>query len=267
MPLSLFSESDYRVYIEKKLKTEEFGRGSKAKLAEALGCQPSFISQVLKEKNSFSLEQGFKLNEFFKHSDLEKDYFMTLLELGRAGSYELKTYYETKRTELQKKAELVENRIKYNELSELDTMAYFSNWNNVLIRQLLNIPEFNTKSKIKEKLRLDKDEVEKCLNFLTEKKLILKEGNHFIIGPQKLHVKKGSPVAQFANAQARIQCLKKLNVGDENAVNFGAQLTLSEKNFKNFKLKLSDLLADFHKSLSDDKPEKMCSLIIDFMEV
>ena len=267
MSVSLFGESDYRVYIEKKLKTDEFGRGSKAKLAEALGCQPSFISQVLKEKNSFSLEQGYKLNEFFKHSELEIDYFMTLLELGRAGSHELKTYYEDKRTELQKKAELVENRIKYNELSELDTLAYFSNWNHVLIRQLLNIPKYSSRKKIQEKLKIDEDELEKCINFLTEKKLILKNKDHFTIGPQKLHVKKGSPVAQFANSQARIQCLKRLDVKDKNAVNFGAQLTLSDKNFKNFKLKLSDLLAEFHKSLSDDKPEKMCSLIIDFMEV
>ncbi|MEM7647383.1 MAG: hypothetical protein AAF203_10770, partial [Pseudomonadota bacterium] len=94
--ITLFDYNDYREYMEFKLRSDQFGRGGKARLAQHLGCQPSFVSQVLKGKSSFSLEQAFKVNALFNHNPLEREYFMTLVEWDRAGSTELRTYFSQK---------------------------------------------------------------------------------------------------------------------------------------------------------------------------
>lgn len=264
--VDIFKEEDYRVYIEKKLKTKGYGRGSKAKIAELLDCKPSFISQVLKDKNSFNLEQGFKLNAFFKHDELEKDYFINLIEYDRAGTFNLKEYFKIKLKDIKKKAKLLENRVKRDELSESDAMAYLSNWNHVMIRRLVDIPEYQNKKALKEKLKLQDKDLEEALNFLIEKKLIIKEKNKFITGPQKIHMKKGSPLVQFAGVKSRLKNLERLHNVSENNFTFTAEISLSRKNYIDFKNEITNFVSSFLKSLEDDKAEKVCSLTIDLME-
>jgi len=262
----IYKETNYRSYIDKKLLTEGFGRGSKARLAELLDCQPSFISQVLKDKNTFSLEQAYKINDFFKHDSLEQDYFITLVEYDRAGSFDLKKYFETKLLQIKKKAQLLENRVKRDELSESDAMLYFSNWNHILIRRLVDIPEYQDKKALQKKLGISNEELKEAIEFLLEKKLIAQEKNRFIIGPQKIHIKKGSPLAQFASVKGRLKNIERLNVKSENDFNFTAEISLSRKNYREFKNELTHTISNFLKRLEDDKAEKLCSLTIDLME-
>jgi uncharacterized protein (TIGR02147 family) len=262
----IFKEIDYRNYIEKKLKTKGYGRGSKAKLADLLDCQPSFISQVLKDKNTFSLEQAYKINSFFKHDNLEQDYFITLVEYDRAGTFDLKQYFEIKLKEISKKAQLLENRVKRDELSETDAMLYFSNWNHVLIRRHVDIPKYQNKRALKEKLNLTEEEITKALDFLLEKKLVVLTDNKFTVGPQKIHIKKGSPLAQFASIKGRLKNIERLNIESEDDFNFTAEISLSSKNYREFKNELTHTVSNFIKRLDDDNAEKVCSLTIDLME-
>jgi len=262
----IFKETDYRVYIEKKLKTKNYGRGSKAKLAELLDCKASFISQVLKDKNSFNLEQAFKLNDFFKHDEIEKDYFITLVEYDRAGTFDLKKYFEAKLEELRKKAQLLENRVKRDELSEADSMAYFSDWNNVLIRRFVDLPNYQNKEALKKKLKLSDTEINKSLEFLLDKKLIIIKDKTYKVGPQKIHMKKGSPLAKFASVQGRLKNIERLDVSCENDFNFTAEVSLSRKNYIEFKKEITNRISSFLKSLEDDNAEKVCSLTVDLME-
>lgn len=264
--LDLFHENDFRSYIQKKLKTESFGRGGKSRLAQHLGCQPSFISQVLKGVNTLSLEQAFKMNIFLGHSDLEKSYFMTLVEADKAGSLELQRYYVQKLELIREQAKLIENRITHDEISESETIQYYNNWNHVRIHHLANIPKYRQLTSLKEKLNIPEAEFKKCLDFLLEKKLLVLEGDHLTMGFKKLYIKKNSPVVNLAHINARLQNIHNLKNAGVDSLNFGANLTISEKNYKVFRNKLVLLLEELYTLVEEDEPERMCSFVVDLMD-
>ncbi len=70
------------------------GHGYKSAMARAMACQSAYVSRVLKDQASFSLEQAERLNRLFSHSRLEAKYFLTLVSRDRAGTPELKNFYE-----------------------------------------------------------------------------------------------------------------------------------------------------------------------------
>lgn len=264
--LDLFQETDFREYIQKKLKTADFGHGGKSKLAQHLRCQPSFISQVLKGVNTLSLEQAFRVNEFLKHSELERAYFMTLVEADKAGTQELKQYYQQKLEEIRDKAKLIENRITHEEISESDTIKYFTNWNHVKIHHLANIPKYRKIKALQQKLNLPEEEFEGCLSFLLEINLLEQEGDELKLGLKKLHTRKNSPAVALAHVNARLQNLQNLKNPGVDSLNFGANLTISEKNYKLFRNKLVVLLEELYTLVEQDEPERMCSFVIDLMD-
>ncbi len=265
--VDLFQEIDYRLYIENKLKTDDFGRGGKSKLAVHLNCQPSFISQVLKGVNTLSLEQAFKMNSFFKHTDFEQNYFMTLVESDKAGTQDLKKYFLKKIEDIREQAKLIQNRITYEEISESDTLEYYNNWNHVRIHHLSNIPKYRNITELKKKINLSEDEFQKCLGFLLDKKLLAKNDNDELqMGFKKLYIKKESPLVHFAHLKARLENINNLKKVGPEALNFGANLTISNKNYGIFRNKLVQVLEELYTLVEQEEPERMCSVVIDLMD-
>lgn len=267
--ITVFNYSDYREYIEAKIKSKEFGRGGKAKMAEHLGCQPSFVSQVLKGKSSFSLEQGFKLNSFFKHNKLMEEYFVVLIEWDRAGTYELQKYFEGKKNELLEKSKLVENQMDFDQLTEVDAMEYYSDWNAVLIRGLVDIPKYQKPEALKKKLKLSQGEWEKSLKFLLEKDLLqMDEKGHLKRGYARLHIKKGSPIAKFVNITNRLQMLKTFDQVHYDSFQYACNMTLAESKLQEFRGRLVKLVSDLNAEIAEDhEAETMASMVIDLVEI
>ncbi|MCJ8276360.1 MAG: DUF4423 domain-containing protein [Bdellovibrionales bacterium] len=267
--ISMFDHKDYRQYLEKKMRSELFGRGGKAKLAQHLNCQPSFVSQVLKGKSSFNLEQAFKINSFLKHNPLEKEYFMTLIEWDRAGTVELKEYFEEKRLELIEKSKLVEHQMEYDQLSKEDTAIYYSNVNHILARNLIEIPKYNTRSKLKKKLDINDQEFKEVMDFLIDPNLVSeKEDGTLEQGQVWIHLKKGSPIVKFANITARMHILKNFEQPGNSSMYYTSFVTLPRSSFDEFKKKFSDLIAEFNNHLQEeDKAEMMAALAVDFLEI
>ncbi len=91
---------DYREMIEIAVGfvKERRPRGSIQLLAKATGCHSTYIAQVLRKERDLSLEQGLALANAFGWSPDVKEYFLLLLQMGRAGNQELKKYFKNKIT-------------------------------------------------------------------------------------------------------------------------------------------------------------------------
>ena len=66
MIINVFNFKEYKAYLSEKIswlgKTE---KGIRQKIAEQIGCQPSYLSQVLNGKPDLTLDQAYKLNQIF----------------------------------------------------------------------------------------------------------------------------------------------------------------------------------------------------------
>lgn len=84
MKENLFSFLSYKAYLSSKTGASNTKRGEKTALAKALGCQPTYISQVLHGNAHLSLEQAEKANSFFSHTDDEEFFSYCLCKwIGR----------------------------------------------------------------------------------------------------------------------------------------------------------------------------------------
>ncbi len=77
--------------IEHLFKPNEVPRGYQARLAEALHCNPSHLSKVLKGRTYFTLEQAADAARFWQLDELETLFFVTLVAIDRAGTEHLKS--------------------------------------------------------------------------------------------------------------------------------------------------------------------------------
>ena len=88
--MSFFDNTNYRDVIRLKIKENDSVRGYQSRLAESAGCHSSYLSQVLKGQVNLTPDQGMAFCEFWNFDELHSDFFLSLLNLERAGTERLK---------------------------------------------------------------------------------------------------------------------------------------------------------------------------------
>src|SRR5688572_17797436 len=94
MDVSVFDHRDYKRFLnEVQRKQPRKGHGFRSKMATAIGCQVSYVSQVLSGPGHFNLEQADRINLFLGRTGDEARYFLFLVELARAGTPTLRAHF------------------------------------------------------------------------------------------------------------------------------------------------------------------------------
>ena len=71
----IFEFSDYKGYLAHlELHRSHFSRGFRSRLAEEIGCNNAFVSQVLNTHVNFSLEQAVRICRHIGGQDLERHF-------------------------------------------------------------------------------------------------------------------------------------------------------------------------------------------------
>lgn len=262
----IYEFKDYRKYLIETLDSEKLGRGARRRLAEYLGCQPSFISQVLKEKNEISLEHAYKINDFLNHSEDEKHFFMSLVLLSKAGSTELQTYYKDLIKDLKGKQLQISKVVHRQEIRDQDALYYYSNWLCVSIHMLVSVPKYQDIKNMKAKLGAEEREFDQALSFLKNSGLVVEKQGKLSTGAAHIHLKKGSVFAQAASVIMRLKTLEMLNLEHSKDLNYSLAFTLSEGALDTLRTKILDLIGELGPMIEGEDPEKFCTLILDLIE-
>lgn len=107
IPVSLFEANHYRDFINSKITTYFKVRGYRTRLAKAAGFSPSFLSQVMHETVELTPEHAIRLAQFWEMNETETEYFMLLVDHGRAGSITLRNHIKSRMDKM--KSELSES--------------------------------------------------------------------------------------------------------------------------------------------------------------
>ena len=94
--MKIWEFTNYREYLAQRLGLEGSRTGLRKKLAAAIPVHTTFVSQVLKNRTDFSLEQAESINTFLEHSDDEGEYFILLILKDRSENNKLKKRFEKK---------------------------------------------------------------------------------------------------------------------------------------------------------------------------
>lgn len=265
MKKQVFDFKDYKAYIQSWIEeAPSKGRGIKLRMAEHLGCQTAFVSQVLNGDPNFSLEQAVKLNSFFHHGKEEGRFFLLLVQLGRAGSYDLEQFFRDQMSEILASRSDLKNRIDSNKgLSKVDQQTYYSSWLYSCVHIMISIKEFQTADAIIKQLNVPAYKVSEVLEFLSEKGLISWNEDHYEMGVTRIHLSKDSPQIQRHHTNWRMQAIRAIDINDPSDLHFSTVVSMARADVPVIKEILIKAIEDCRKVIRDSKEEKIQSLCID----
>jgi hypothetical protein len=93
--MTVFEYTSYKSYVCDRIKTlPRGGYGEFRRIALALSMHTTTVSQVFRKHKNLTYEQAARLCRLWQMSELESDYFLTLVEWERAGVGELRELLE-----------------------------------------------------------------------------------------------------------------------------------------------------------------------------
>jgi uncharacterized protein (TIGR02147 family) len=263
MTLDIYQYDSYKTYLEETLTAQ--GHGSKLRFAEALRCQPGYLSQVLKHEAHLSFEQAEDLAHYLKLNEDETEFLFLLLHRARAGTKQLQSRWSLKIKDIREKRAQLSNRVKSTtELDEMSKTTYYSRWYYGALHSLVTIPGKRTKTAMQSYLGLSDDQIRDGLVFLERNGIIKRDNDEYRSGPFALHLKSDSPQIVQLHSNWRLRAIERLKMGDKVNLNYTSIYTLSRDDFDRIKGKLLDSIEEIRGIVRKSPEEELCVLGIDF---
>lgn len=267
--MDIFKYDNYKDLINELLIFQpNKGRGQYKRISEYLNVSSVLISQIFKGNKEISVEQGLKLCDYFNFIDLEKKFFITLINQNRAGTFELKKFYDKELTSIRKQAKLIVNRVKHkNILTEEDKATFYSDWKYSGMRLACDLEEVINISNLSNKFKINEEDIKSILEFLLSRGLVNSHNGNLEIGPSSTHISKSSPLVKNHHRNWRLKALEALDNLCEDEIMYTAPMCTSKEVFKNLNAKILKLIDEFVKEASEADGEELYYLNIDLREM
>jgi uncharacterized protein (TIGR02147 family) len=262
-------KADYREYLRNALATKsKEKRGERNRLATALNCQPAFVSQVLHDRAHFNLEHGAAINRFLHHNPEESHYFLLLLQRTRAGTEDLRRYFDDQINEILRRRLVLSERFKVAEtISAEDKSVYYSSWVYGAIRVLLTIPEFRDRDKIASRLNLPVEKVSEVLDFLLTRGLISEVGGELAVTKTVMHLGNDSSMIAKHHSNWRIRAISSLDSETEADLHYSSAVSLSRADALEIKKMMIAHLEKVRAVVKGSPAEDVFSVGLDFFRL
>ncbi|MGZ3771606.1 MAG: TIGR02147 family protein [Bdellovibrio sp.] len=267
MKTSIFEYSDYKKYIEDYVQALGEPWGYWGKLANAISCQPAYLSRCLKDKTHLTVDQILALSRFWSLSNQETEYLIFLLEMARAGTEENRKYFLAKTVQIRKENEDLKKQVRRESLKQEDQILYYSNWLWMAIHFATSIKQFQTVSALSQRFNVSTSQVIFILEKLLALGLIVKNGDHWIFHSGEFHLPKQSPLISTHHQNWRTRAIMDAQYPNTDGIHYSAVYTLSEKDFAKLKSQILDWIKTSDSIVAKSKEEEVCCLNLDLFRL
>lgn len=267
--MDLFKFTSYKDYVLKRLKAfPKGGRGQLRRMAEHLGAHPVVLTQVFKGDRELSLENATDLADFLGFSELERNYFLLLVQRARAGTPRLREVLDGQLKILREKAtdlkELVPNQV---EFSEADKAIFYSNWLYTALSLAPSLPQFKTPEALAQYFNLPLHKVNQIIEFLLRFGLLVRKNNELDMGVQSTHIDAGSPLVSRHHTNWRLVGLSKVENLSAQELFITAPMTLSKETMVEIRADIISLIDRTVKKVHASPSEQLMCLNVDLFLV
>jgi uncharacterized protein (TIGR02147 family) len=242
------------------------GRGLRKQLAQFIGCQEAYVTQVLSGPAHFSPEQGEAAARFFQLGGAETEFFLLLIAHNRAGTRALKGIYENQLTRLRAQAKQLGARLAAEPAARKDFRpTYYSGWQYAAVHMALQITETRTAARISQRLGIPVRRVNAILGFLEETGLAKRSGEEFLPeGSAGLHLERQSPLVVPHHTTWRMKAVQAVNDREADSLHYSGVVTCSRADRELIQEKLSQCLEQCIQIVKDSPSEELVALNIDW---
>ncbi len=262
---SIYSATTYSECLRSLLLSK---RGVLSEVARKIRCQPSYLSQVIAEKAHLSLEHAISICEHFSFSKDEQRYFLLLVQKGRAGNQPLAEFFESELKEIRQKREQINNRILVQDGLKLeDQVQYYSSWLYTAAHILSALPNYNSRQKIQDLLRIQSEELDQILSFLISRGLIEETGSNLKIGSKRIHLPSQSHQIPRHHANWRLRAIEACNRNRPADLHYSGLIGISKKDGPIAKELYLKFISELEKLLKQSEPEEPFVVALDFFHL
>jgi len=266
--MNLYQCREYREFLVAQVNEHENVRGYKTSLAQAAGCQKSFLSQVLAGKNDLNRDHGASLAEFWGMNENETEYFIALIDFQRASSPSLKNHLVKRLRTLKAQAKDLSFEYQEDELEGRFQAEYYSSWYWSAIHEIVGIAHYSTAEEISKRLKLPTITVQRSLRKLEKMKLIeQKTPGRFSLTQKNVHLSRESPMNAMNHANWRLQALSDLQRHRDDSVHYSSVFTASKKDYEKLQALLRKMLAQSRETIIASPEEELYCLNCDLFQV
>lgn len=264
----IFDFDDYRKVLNAMIDKAETPHGYRSLLARAAGCQPAYLSQVLAARANLTLEQGINLSDFWSLDKYESEYFLVLVQLGKAGTERLRQQLVGNLKSIVSRSKILGGKIvdEQNENSDA-TLIYYSNWKVSAIHVLISVEALRTVSALSMHLKVSEDEVEKTLQSLLEIGLAYTEDGKWFQTMKRLHARDVYLSAQLHHKNWRLQASNNIDKNNSTNLHFTTVCTLSEKDYQEIRALMMQAVRDTQNIIDPSREETGACLLIDWFKI
>jgi uncharacterized protein (TIGR02147 family) len=262
---SIFEFDLYREFLRARFPGTGELRGLRKRLAEALGCQPSFVSLVITERAHMSEDMILETAEFLKLREVETEYLLQIYHSERAGTAKLRKYYERKIESIRlKKSQVDQALAKKTDLSFEDKTKYYSSWLNAAVHIAATLNTGETVESIARRLEYAEDEVRKAADFLISIGLIEEKASRLRTTNNRVHLSRNSPLAPVSHSSWRVESIRHIQKMREENMHFSSVYSISKSDYWRIKKMLEEAILACEKVVRESKHEQdLCAISID----
>lgn len=221
---------NYREYLVAKLGPEGRRSGARKELAAAIQVHTTYVSQVLKGKAEFSLEQGEATNGHFGHTEDEGEYFLLLLLKERAGTTKLRARFESKIRKMRENRLNISQRLSTeNSITEKDREKFYSSAIYGATHVLCSLPQYRSIEALAEVLQLPRQRVTGIAEFLVGIGVLRQDNNMLLPGPKHVHLSNDSELVLKHHTNWRLHAVNSLQFLDKEDLHYSACLSISHE--------------------------------------
>ena len=273
---ALYSSDYYKDFLKLALAPTGPSRGLRSSLAAELGCQPAFVSNVLKGSTHFTLDHIFRIANFLGLEEPDREFLLNIFLRDRAATRELRSHYQAKLDELkEKRFDIATHLPSEKVLLPEDLAIYYSSWIYQAVYILAGIPRLQTRKTLTDHLKIPAARTNQVIQFLLSKGLLVEVNEQLKRGTKHIHLPKDSPLIWSQHAHWRHQAMNSIASGakstDEDDYNqnyhFTSVISLSLADWQRVRALVLELIQNTDAILEPSPEEVAGCLNVDFFRI
>lgn len=262
---SIYDFQDYRLYLKSWIldKSAET-KGLQGKLALAANISSTLMSRILSGEKHLSLEQAVEIADFLGLNESESEYFIILVEIGKAGSHKLKTKLLNQAQAIAKKVS-----VRISNTSGIDEnikSIYYSTWIYAGIRNLVATPGKHDVLSISQRLAIPKNIAANALDFLIQNGLCIQGPSGISYASKRTHLDAESVFINNHHGNWRYKSLQMMEQRKPSNLFFTSPMSLSRETAAEIRQMLPQLIETVMKKVEPSPSENVYCLNVDWFE-
>jgi len=264
--MDAYKHNNYRYLIDEWV-SESAPSGSRTRLAKAAQCSPSWVTRVLNGSVHLTPDQALGIASAMNLNDTETDYFLTLVDLDRASTLQLKKRLQKKIDELKREGRKLASSIKTDSLvSEEKSVRYYSTWLYPAIHVACMVKALRA-DEIAKQFHLAESAINESLHELNKLGLLVKEGMHWKATSTNVHLRADHPAAKVAHVAWRNRTIQHLFEGHQDGLHYSAVHCLSRSDLEKLHAQLKKAILDCRNTIEKSPSEALAVFCVDWYQL